>query len=132
MYSKRRSIRVPLSGFRPVFFLQSKRGVYRCLKITRAPLRKMTELRRFAFGNSARGLNQLIIPQNMKRRPIKSFRLAIAPMPQRTQYCRFPSANQSGTANSPRLFRVALAVDRRRHNSALTGLLKPSKSAALD
>src|SRR2546423_3863774 len=92
----------------------------------------MTELRRVASGNSARGLNQLIIPQNMKRGPIKSFRLMIAPMPQCTQYGRFPAANQSGTANSPRFFRVALTVYCRRYNSALTGLLKPSESVALD
>jgi len=70
----------------------------------------------FAFGNSARGLNQLIVPQNMKRRPIKSFRLAIAPMPQRAQYCRLP-VRESVRNREPRhgLFRVALTVNRRRH-----------------
>src|SRR5438105_1832016 len=92
----------------------------------------MTELRRFASGSSARRLNQLIIPQNVKRGPIESLRLTIAPMPQRTQYRRFPAANQSRTANSPCLLRIALAVDRRQHDSALTRLLKPFESIAFD
>src|SRR5947199_1851936 len=92
----------------------------------------MTELRRFASGSSARRLNQLIIPQNVKRGPIESLRLAIAPMPQGTQYRRFPTANQSRTTNSPCFLRIALTVDRRRHDSALTRLLKPSESIAFD
>src|SRR6266567_3416245 len=92
----------------------------------------MTKLRRFAPGSSARRLNQLIIPQNVKRGPIESLRLAIAPMPQRTQYRRFPATNQSRAANSPYLLCIALAVDRRRRDSALTRLLKPSQSVAFD
>src|SRR2546429_8790022 len=92
----------------------------------------MAELRHFASGSSARGLNQLIIPQNVKRRPIESFRLAIAPMPQRTQYRCFPAANQSRAANSPCFLRIALTVDRRRHDSALARLLKPSESIVFD
>src|SRR5436190_23672108 len=92
----------------------------------------MTELRRFASGSSARRLNQLIIPQNVKRGPIESLCLAITPMPQRTQYRRFPTANQSRTANSPCLLRIALTVDRRRYDCALTRLLKPFESIAVD
>src|SRR6266496_167074 len=92
----------------------------------------MTELRGFAFGSSACGLNQLIIPQNVKGGSIESLRLAIAPMPQRPQYRRFPAANQSRTANSPYFLRIALTVDRRRHDSALTRLLKPSESIVFD
>src|SRR5207247_6770336 len=92
----------------------------------------MTGCRRFASGSSARRLNQLIIPQNVKRGPIESLRLAIAPMPQGTQYRRFPTANQSRTANSPCFLRIALTVDRRRYDSALTRLLKPSESIAVD
>src|SRR5207244_13588266 len=92
----------------------------------------MTELRRFASGNSARRLNQLIIPQNVKSGPIESLRLAIAPMPQGTQYRRFPPANQSRTTNSPCFLPIALTVDRRRHDSALTRLLKPTESHPFD
>src|SRR5438093_10614411 len=90
----------------------------------------MTEWRRFAPGSSARDLQQLIIPKNLKRGPIKSLRLALEPMPQGTQYRRFPTANQSRTANSPCFLRIALTVERRRYDSALTRLLKPSESIA--
>src|SRR6266516_1642666 len=90
----------------------------------------MTELRRFASGSSARRLNQLIMPQNVKRGPIESLRLAIAPMPQGTQYRRFPTANQSRTTNSPCFLSIAFTIDRRRHDIALTLLLKPSESVA--
>src|SRR5205809_7069974 len=92
----------------------------------------MTELLRFPSENTARRLNQLLTPQNAKRGPIESLRLAPAPMPQATQYRRFPPANQSRTANSPCFLCIALTVDRRRYDSALTRLLKPSESIAFD
>jgi hypothetical protein len=41
----------------------------------------MTKLQRFAPHRSTRNLKQLVVPQNVKGRPVTTLRFAIAPIP---------------------------------------------------
>ena len=115
----------PTAFFRP-FALRQLRGLFRRgQKVAPPPRGKMTKIRDITGIESSGGRDQLLILQNMKWRSIQDAGFPIAPMPKRAQDRSRSSTQCARPGNSPHFIFIALTLDARLRDCALTRFAKP-------
>ena len=95
------------------------------MKAAPAPRRQVSKLRRLPGIEILRRLEQQMILQDVKRRPIGGLRFAVAPVPERAQDRRSARRKRARAADSPGFFFIAHALHRALRAGALARLLEP-------